>query len=93
MDKDDNSNTSPLVLSATTAWCENRLKKKDAEYYAEQRSKFQDTFKEDEFFTIVEALQAVNARIVSLLTSDVKSRKLIGVRRITMEELWKTLNE
>lgn len=41
---------------------------------------------------IPEALKAVNRRTISLLTTDVKSRKLIGVIRETREEALKCLN-
>lgn len=49
-------------------------RKKDVAYYVAQRGKFEDSFKENEFLTIPEALEAVNIRRVSLLTSDVKTR-------------------
>lgn len=68
---------------------EGRLKKKDAAYYASQRSTFEESFKANKFVTIAEALEAVNSRIVSLLTSDVKSCKLIGISRKTMEDVLK----
>lgn len=41
---------------------------------------------------IPEALDAVNSRIITLLTSNVKSLKLIGVSRETVEETLKKLN-
>lgn len=45
----------------------------------------------NEFLTIPEALDAVNTRTISLLTTDVKSRKLIWVSRETMDETLKGL--
>lgn len=41
---------------------------------------------------IPEDLHAVKARIICLLTSDIKSWKLIGVSRETLEEALKSLN-
>lgn len=40
-----------------------------------KKNKFEDSFNENEFLAVPEALEAVNMRIVSLLTSVVKSRK------------------
>lgn len=69
---DNNLNTPSAVSPSKTAWCENRPKKKDAAYYAFQKSKFEESFKDNEFLTIPETLEVVNIRIVFLLTSDVK---------------------
>lgn len=49
-------------------------------------------FRENEFLNIPEALDAVSTRTISLLTSDMKTRKLIGVSRESMEEALKALN-
>lgn len=46
----------------------------------------------NEFFTIREAVNAVNSRIISLLTANVKSQKLIGVSRGSMEGALKSIN-
>lgn len=67
---ENNANTTPPASSVKTACSENRPRKKDADYYAEQTKTFEDSFKENEFLTITEALEAVNTRIVSLLTSE-----------------------
>lgn len=67
-------------------------KKKDSAYYEQQREKYEKYLNGNEFLTIPEALDSLNARIISLLTSDVKSWKLIGVSRETMEEILKSLN-
>lgn len=56
------------------------------------REKIEETFEGNKFLTFPEALEAVNTRIVSLQTNDVKSRELIGVSKETMEEALKTLN-
>lgn len=76
---------------AKKSWCENRLKKKGAAYYVDQRGNFEDSFKGNEFLTLTQSLEDINTRIVSLLTSYVKTRKLIGVRNENMEETLKTL--
>lgn len=81
-------NITLLVSSGKSA---KKKKKKDANFYEEQRKTFEGTFKENEFLTIPEALEAVNTRLIALLTSDVKSRKLTGVSRETMVEVLKTL--
>lgn len=58
----DDTNTSvPKPASpAKTAWRENRPLKKDASFYVEQRKKFDESFKGNEFLTIPEALDAVS---------------------------------
>lgn len=81
-----------LVLPVKTAWMENRPLKKDGAFYLNQRTKYEESFRENEFLTIPEALDAVSTCTISLLTSDVKTRKLIGVSRETMEEALKALN-
>lgn len=55
--------------------------KKDAVYYGSQRGKFGESFNDNEFFTIPEALEAVNTHIVPKLPTDVKNQKLIEVSR------------
>lgn len=47
-----NSSISPPVSPVKTAWCNNNPIKKDAEYYEAERSKFEDSFKDNEFITI-----------------------------------------
>lgn len=68
------------VTPNKTARNENRPRKKDLAYYAEQRAKYEDSFKGNEFLTISESLDAVNTRTNSLLTTNMKSRQLIGVQ-------------
>lgn len=65
---------------------------KDAAYYAGLKTKYEEYVMGTDFITIPEALNAVMTRKISLLTSEVKSRKLIGVSREMMEEALKTLN-
>lgn len=65
-----------------------KAQKKDAAYYAGLKSKYEELIKGNEFLTIPEALNTVNTRTIFLLTTDVKSLKLIGVSR---EEALKTL--
>lgn len=90
---DDNILTTPTPVSPVKmTWYENRLKMNDTAYYVAQRGKFEESFKGNEFLTIPEALKAVNTRIISLLTSNIKTRKLIGVSRENMEDALKTLH-
>lgn len=64
------------------AWTEDRSKK-DANYYAQHYDKYDDYARVNEFLSIPETLEAVNTKATSLLTTDVKTRKLIGVSRET----------
>lgn len=77
------------VPSAKTAWAEYRTTKKDGQYYIDQHKKFEDSFNGNEFLTIKEVIKP---RTLSMLTSDVKTHKLIGVSRECMEEALKVLN-
>lgn len=54
------------------------LKQTKKAYYAELQKKYDRFTKENELFTILEALDAVNTRTISLRTTDVKSWNLIG---------------
>lgn len=64
---------------------------KRTNYYEEQRVKYEKYLHGNEFLTIPEVLEAVNAEVISLLTTDVKSRQLIGVSRENMKEVLKSL--
>lgn len=55
------------------------------------KDEYRDYIKGNELLTIVEVLNAVTTRTISLLTSDVKTRKLIGVSREAVEEALKYL--
>lgn len=89
-DLDSSPTVSPLKTK--TVWYKNRPRKKDAVYYTDQSGKFKESFKGNEFLTIPESLKAVNSCIVSMVTTDVKGSKLIGVSRQTKEEALKILN-
>lgn len=58
-----------------TACLENR-QINDLEYYDEQRIKDEKYVQGNEFLTITETLNALNARIISLLNSGVKCLKI-----------------
>lgn len=87
--KEKNINISPPVSTEKNAWADNRPVTKDATYNASQKEKFENSFKGNEFLTINEALEAVNTRTISLLTSDIKTWKLIGISRDAMEDALK----
>lgn len=76
--------------SVSTSWAKIG-RRKYAAYYVAQREKFQVSFNGDKFLTIHEALEAVNARIASLLITDVTTRGLIGVSGEKLEESLKIL--
>lgn len=52
---------------------------------------YRDFIKGNELLTVPEALNAVTTWTISLLTSDVKTRKLIGVSGEAVEEALKSL--
>lgn len=55
------------------------------------RVKFEKYLQGNEFLTIPESLEAVNAKVISLLTTDIKGLRLMGVSRESMEEALKSL--
>lgn len=54
------------------------------------QEKYAEYTRGNEFITIPEALNAVHTRTISLLTTNVKSRKLIGVIRESIEKALKS---
>lgn len=50
-------------------------------YYASMHSQYQQYISGNELLTIPAALDAVTTRTISLLATDVKTRKLVGVSR------------
>lgn len=73
-------------LPAESVWASNRPKKKSSEDYVAIKEKYEVYTKGNEFLTIPEALEAVSVRIISLLTADVVTHRLINVSRDTMNE-------
>lgn len=66
--------------------------KKNVGYYTGLKTTYEEFIKGNKFLTIPEALNTVNTRTTSLLTTDVNSWKLIGVSRETMDEALRTVN-
>lgn len=52
---------------------------------------YRECIKDNELFTIPEALNAIASNTIFHLTSDIKTRKLIGVSREAIEETLKCL--
>lgn len=73
-----------------SAWNKNR-QNKDAAYYDRMKDEYRDYIMGKQLLMIAEGLNAVTTRTISLLTSDVKTRKLIGVSRENIEEALKYL--
>lgn len=63
----------------------------DTAYYSIMREKYRDSINGNELFSIPEALTEVATRAISLLATDVKSRKFVGASREDMEEVLKCL--
>lgn len=69
----------------------NRPKEKGPEDDVALQEKYASCNKGNEFHRIPEALEAVTTRTISLLTTDVKTQRINGVSRDTMEEAHKSL--
>lgn len=65
--------------------------KKDAAYYDRMREEYRDFIKGNKLLTILEALNVVTTMTISLLTTDVKTCKLVGISREAIEEAFKSL--
>lgn len=78
---------SPTPLDWTSNRSKRKKKKKDAAYVTNTRT----TLESNELLTIPEALNTVISKPISLLTTDVKTHKLIGVSREVMEKALKCL--
>lgn len=76
-EKGKKANYTKFVLpgeAKQTAWKE-RSPRKDVDYCADLKDKYEEFINRNEFLTILEALDAVNTRTISLLTTDIKSWK------------------
>lgn len=63
----------------------------DAKYYKALKDKYDDYIKGNELLTIPEAIDAVKSRMISLLTTNMGTQRVIGVSRERMEEALKSL--
>lgn len=71
-------------------WSARRPTKRSPEDYVALREKYAPYTKGNEFLTIPEALDSVTTRTISL-TTDMVTRRLIGVGTETMDETLKSL--
>lgn len=76
-------------LSKKSAWGDGSLQK-DAKYYESLKEKYESYIKGNEFLTISEAVDAVKTRTIFLLAIDVRTQRLIGVSKETLEEALKS---
>lgn len=64
--------------------------KKGLEYYEDQKGKHKEVIAGNELLTFPSIFEAVSYDTTSLLTMDVKTRRLIGVSGDIMEEAMKS---
>lgn len=64
---------------------------KEPEYYKNLKNQFGSFINGNEILPAPSLIETVNARKISLLTTDVKTRKLIAVKREVMKEALKNL--
>lgn len=84
--------TGGTIAFPTNKIASRSCQEENACYYATiNRHFFLQYLNGKEFLTIPEALGAVTTGIISLLTPDVKTRKLIDINRDVMEEPMKSL--
>lgn len=85
---------SPNATSTETtrlAWAKDRPPQKVPEYYKGLKEKYEHFINGNELLLVPLLIDTVNTRTIPLLRTDVKTRKLIGVDRVIMEEALKSL--
>lgn len=68
------------------------LQKKGPDYYIGLKEQYEKFVKGNQLLPLFLLLEAANTKKISLLTKDIKIRRLIGVNAETMEEALKCLN-
>lgn len=53
-----------------------------------QKEQYEKIISDNEILLVPSLFEAINTRTISLLTTNIKSRKLIGVNRETMKKYW-----
>lgn len=76
----------------SSTWASATFQKKDAQHFAGMQEHFCDYISNNELLTILSALEVVATKTIYLLSTDVKTRKLVGVSRETIEEDLTSLN-
>lgn len=69
-----------------------KAREKDAVYFAEMQDHYWELISDNVLLTVSSTLEAVASKRVSLLTTDVKTRKLVRVSRETTEKALKSLS-
>lgn len=82
----------PPTATSPSAWAGNKPPKKGPDYYKGLKEQYGKIVTENELLPVPSFLDEVNTKPISLLTTDVKSRKFIGVNRESTEEALKSLN-
>lgn len=76
----------PTVASPST-WAADRLKEKGPEYYNSLKEGYKKFISGNELLAVLSVLEAINTRTIFLQTTDMKSKKLIGVSREALKSL------
>lgn len=76
----------------SSTWASATSQKKNAQHFAGMQEHFCDYISDNVLLTILSALEAVATKNISLLTTDVKTRNLVGVSRETIEDALTSLN-
>lgn len=71
------------------AWTKGRPPPKGSNYYKGLKDKYGNFIDENELLPVPALMKMVNTRSISLLTTDIKTHRLIGSNREIMEEALK----
>ena len=95
-DLSSSSNTIPLAPKppvTTVSWSSHCVNKKSARDYKRDRvEKYATYFKDGEILPIPELVQALEPKTSSFVVTDLKTKRLAGLKKETFEDILKTAN-
>ena len=77
-------------LSSWSSHCVN--KKSPSDYTRDRVEKYEQYFKDREILPITELVEAVEPKTLSFVVTDIKTKRLAGIKKETFEDLLKTAN-
>ena len=95
-DLSSSANTIPPAQKqkeTTVSWSSHCVNKKFPSVYARDKvEKYEQYFKDGEILTIPELVEAVEPKTLSFVVTDIKTKRLAGIKKETFEDLLKTAN-
>ena len=83
----------PKPKETAVSWSSHCVNKKSPSDYARDRvEKYEQYFKDGEILPIPELVEAVEPKTLSFVVTDIKTKRLAGIKKETFEDLLKTAN-